>query len=109
MKIAYEFSTTYSNLTVLDYVKFNTSYTLNNTINLVYDPEFMSVWVLDDVTKKELIDQIHNSPLSNTHNSKIITDLLSKSPSEIDRKNLEYFVKEFCKRRNINLILCQTA
>ena len=101
MKIAYEFSTTYSNLTVLDYVKFNTSYTLNNTINLVYDPEFMSVWVLDDVTKKELIDQIHNSPLSNTHNSKIIKDLLSKTPSEIDRKNLEYFVKEFCKRRNI--------
>jgi organic radical activating enzyme len=101
MKIAYEFSTTYSNLTVLDYVKFNTSYTLNNTINLVYDPEFMSVWVLDDTTKKELINQIHNSPLSNTHNSKIITDLLSKTPSEIDRKNLEYFVKEFCKRRNI--------
>jgi organic radical activating enzyme len=101
MKIAYEFSTTYSNLTVLDYVKFNTLYTHDKPINLVYEPEFMSVWVLDDVTKKELIDQIHNSPLSNTHNSKIITDLLSKSPTEIDRKNLEYFVKEFCKRRNI--------
>jgi len=101
MKIAYEFSTTYSNLTVLDYVKFNTLYTLNTPINLVYEPEFMSVWVLDDITKKELINQIHNSPLSNTHNSKIITDLLSKTPSEIDRKNLEYFVKEFCKRRNI--------
>jgi organic radical activating enzyme len=101
MKIAYEFSTTYSNLTVLDYVKFNTLYTLNKPINLVYEPEFMSVWVLDDITKKGLINQIHNSPLSDTHDSKIITDLLSKTPSEIDRKNLEYFVKEFCKRRNI--------
>lgn len=101
MKIFYEFSTTYSNLTVLDYVKFNTLYTLNNPINLVYEPEFMSVWVLDDITKKELITQIHNSTLSNTRNSKIIIDSLSKEPSEIDRKNLEYFVKEFCKRRNI--------
>jgi molybdenum cofactor biosynthesis enzyme MoaA len=100
-KIAYKFSTTYSNLTVLDYVKFNTLYTHDKSINLVHEPEFMSVWVLDDITKKELISQIHTSTLSNTHNSKIIIDLLSKDPSEIDRKNLEYFVKEFCKRRNI--------
>jgi hypothetical protein len=54
-----------------------------------------------EAAKKELISQIHTSTLSNTHNSKIIIDLLSKDPSEIDRKNLEYFVKEFCKRRNI--------
>jgi len=100
-KIAYKFSTTYSNLTVLDYVKFNTLYTHDKSINLVHKPEFMNVWVLDDITKKELINQIHTSTLSNTHNSKIIIDLLSKEPSEIDRKNLEYFVKEFCKRRNI--------
>jgi organic radical activating enzyme len=100
-KISYEFNTTYSNLTVLDYVKFNTMYNQNRIVNIVYEPTFMNVHVLDDITKKNLINQIHNSTLSNTHNSKIITDLLSKTPSEIDRKNLEYFVKEFCKRRNI--------
>ena len=104
-KISYGFSKTYSNLTVLDYVKFNmlsiNNRSMNSTFNQVFEPEFMSVWVLDEDTKKELISQIHSSPLSNTHDSKIITDLLSKTPSEIDRKNLEYFVKEFCKRRNI--------
>jgi hypothetical protein len=61
----------------------------------------MCVWVLDNTTKNELINQIHHSSLSNTHNGKKIIDLLSKKPLEIDRKNLEYFVKEFCKRRNI--------
>jgi organic radical activating enzyme len=99
--IQYQFFTTYSNLTVLDYVKFNKLYTNEKPLNIVYEPEFMCVWVLDDTTKNELINQIHHSSLSNTHNGKKIIDLLSKNPSETDRKNLEYFVKEFCKRRNI--------
>lgn len=101
MKIAHKFAKTYSNLTVLDYVRFNTLFDNSEPINLLNEPEFMRVWVLDDVTKKEIINQIHNSTLSGTHNSKIITNLLVQPPSEVDKKNLEYFVKEFCKRRNI--------
>lgn len=100
--IQFSFNTTYSNLTVLDYVKFSERYSQNKKhLNLVHEPEFMRMWVLDDVTKDIILNQIKDSSLSNTYNTKMIINFLSKSPSEIDRKNLEYFVKEFCKRRNI--------
>jgi organic radical activating enzyme len=102
-KIDYGFSKTYSNLTVLDYVKFNTLYprSINSIFTQVFEPSFMSIWVLDDETKKILINQIRSSSLENKYHNEIIINLLSKKSSEEERKNLEYFVKEFCKRRNI--------
>lgn len=102
-KIDYGFSKTYSNLTVLDYLVFNTLYprSINSSFNQVFEPSFMSVWVLDDDTKEKLINQIRASSLENKSHNEIIINLLSKKSCEEERKNLEFFVKEFCKRRNI--------
>jgi hypothetical protein len=100
--INYEFNTTYSNLTVFDYVKFYKKHEqIKKTLNLVYDPTFMSVNVLDDTSKDIIREDISNSPFKNSEASKSILSVLNKTCTDTQRKNLEVFVKEFCKRRSI--------
>lgn len=100
--ISYSFNTTYSNLTVLDYIKFYELFANDKkSLNFVYEPSFMSISVLDNETKKNVIDQIENSNVNNSVTSQNIINSLTGDCTEIQRKNLEYFVKEFCKRRNI--------
>jgi organic radical activating enzyme len=101
-KIKFSFANTYSNLTILDYINFYELFQKEEkNFTVVYNPDFMNVWNLDYDTKTSLIDQIHNSKISNIPQSHYLIKLLTQESSEIDRKNLEYFVKEFCKRRNI--------
>jgi organic radical activating enzyme len=100
--INYAFNTTYSNLTIFDYVKFYKKYEkIEKTLNLVYDPTFMSVNVLDDASKDIIREDISNSPFKNSEASKSILSVLNKTCTDTQRKNLEVFIKEFCKRRNI--------
>lgn len=100
--IKHAFNTTYSNLTVLDYVKFYEKYDkIRKNLNIVYEPSFMSINVLDDESKDIIRENISNSSLKNTETSKSILSLLNKTCTNEQRKNLEVFVKEFCKRRNI--------
>jgi len=100
--IKHTFNTTYSNLTVFDYVKFYEKYDkIEKILNLVYDPNFMSINVLDDNSKDIVREDILRSSLKNTETSKSILSLLNKPCTNTQKKNLEIFVKEFCKRRNI--------
>lgn len=103
--ISYGFSTTYSNLTIFDYVKFyekfKDSEKCKKRLNLVYEPSFMSINVLDHDSKNLIKEQIENSSLKDSEDSKNILSTLNKESTEEQRKNLETFVKEFCKRRNI--------
>ena len=102
--VDYSFNTTYSNITVFDYVDFYENFqNIKKTLNLVYDPTFMSIEVMDHNSKDLIRKQIENSSLKNTQNSKSILSGLDKDYSEEQRKNLEIFVKEFCKRRKITL------
>jgi organic radical activating enzyme len=103
-KIPYFFNTTYSNLTVLDYLNFYTEFeNVKKNFNIVYEPDFMSPYVLDDETKTILVDQFNKSRFSNTYATAELKKILQQTPHENDRVNLRYFLKEFSKRRNINL------
>jgi len=100
--IRHAFLTTYSNLTVLDYVKFYEKYEkIEKYLNLVYDPNFMSINVLDDESKDIIKESILRSSVKNTEISKSILWALKKTCSNEQRKNLELFVKEFSKRRSV--------
>jgi len=101
--VALEFTTTYSNLNVTDYVKFNTmfrEYPIG--LNIVYNPEFMSVYNLDDDTKKFLIDDIKNSSLGNTESATEIINTINQPTNGKLKKELQYFLSQFTKRRKIN-------
>jgi hypothetical protein len=98
------FYTSYANLNVLDYVKFNTLFEdTHRVINIVYEPAFLSPSNLDDDTKQTVIDSIKNSKFSNSKNAVSILDVLQTETNELLRQQLSYFVKEFCRRRETNV------
>jgi hypothetical protein len=72
------------------------------TLNIVYDPEFMSVYNLDDDTKKFLIDDIKNSSLSNTKSATDIIKTINQPTNGKLKKELQYFLSQFTERRKIN-------
>jgi organic radical activating enzyme len=103
-KINYFFNTTYCNTTVLDYLNFYTEFEhIKKNFNIVYDPDFMSPHILDNETKTNLIDQLHKSKFSNNYSTLQLIKILEQQPQENDRLNLSYFLKEFSKRRKLNL------
>ena len=86
-----------------NYVKFNTMFReYPITLNIVYDPEFMSVYNLDDDTKKFLIDDIKNSSLSNTKSATDIIKTINQPTNGKLKKELQYFLSQFTERRKIN-------
>jgi len=102
--IPYAFNTTYSNLTVFDYIKFYEKFKdVEKRLNLVYEPTFMSIEVMDDSSKDILRKEIENSSLNQSEHSKSILSVINKDCTEEQRKKLEMFIKEFCKRRKITL------
>jgi len=102
--VALEFTTTYSNLNVTDYVKFNTMFSeYPRGLNMVYNPEFMSVYNLDDDTKKFLIDDIKNSGLGNTESATEIIKTINQPTNDKLKKELQYFLSQFTKRRKTSI------
>lgn len=102
--IPYSFNTTYSNLTVFDYIKFYERFKgVEKRLNLVYEPTFMSIEVMDNSSKDILRKEIENSSLNQSEYSKSILSVINKDCTEEQRKKLEMFIKEFCKRRKITL------
>ena len=63
----------------------------------------MSPHILDNETKTNLIDQLHKSKFSNNYSTLQLIKILEQQPQENDRLNLSYFLKEFSKRRKLNL------
>jgi MoaA/NifB/PqqE/SkfB family radical SAM enzyme len=102
--ILVRFHSTYSNLNITDFVKFNTMfYEYPISISMVYDPAFMSVYNLDDETKKQVIDEIKQSNFSNTKNANNIINTINEPTNETLRQELRCFLKEFTKRRKISI------
>tara|TARA_B100001093_G_scaffold306493_1_gene292539 strand:- start:248 stop:697 length:450 start_codon:yes stop_codon:yes gene_type:complete len=102
--VAVEFMATYGNLTVTDYVKFNTMFSeYPVTINMVYTPEFMSVYNLDDQTKEQVIDDIRQSSLGNTKNANAIINTIGQPTNQTLKKELQTFLQQFIKRRGTSI------
>ena len=102
--IAVEFTATYSNLTVIDFVKFNTMFReYPITINMVYTPEFMSVYNLDDETKEQVINGIRQSSLGNTKNANAIINTIDQPTNQKLKEQLQSFLGQFTKRRETTI------
>jgi len=102
--IAVEFTATYSNLTVIDFVKFNTMFReYPITINMVYTPEFMSVYNLDDETKEQVINGIRQSSLGNTKNANAIINTIDQPTNQKLKEQLQSFLRQFTKRRETTI------
>lgn len=102
--IAIEFMATYSNLNVIDYVKFHNMFReYPISISMVYTPEFMSVYNLDDKTKEQVINDIKQSNLSNTKNANEIINTINQPTNGKLKKELQYFLQQFTKRRKISI------
>ena len=101
-KINYSFTSVISNITIfgfLDFVKFVDAPIMQNFCNV---PSFLRLDVLDVHSKKVLIDQFL------LENNKIFDVIIKNLQTEvevpnIDRVNLSKYMKEFAKRRNLNL------
>ena len=98
------FTTSYANLNVVDYVKFNTLFEdTPKILNFVYEPAFLSPCNLDDHTKKIVIDGIKNSKFGNTKDAVSVIDAIQTETNNVLRQQLSYFIKEFCTRRKTNV------
>ena len=71
--------------------------------SMVYTPEFMSVYNLDDETKEQLINDIKQSNLGNTKNANEIINTINQPTNGKLKKELQYFLQQFTKRRKINI------
>lgn len=99
--VDYKFHATLSNLTLFgirDLIKY-----ANGSIvgfNLCNDPDFLSINVLDPISKQMIIDDIDSYP------QECKDDILSAmgiEPSNKQRYDLSSYLVEFSKRRNISL------
>ena len=95
--IKYKFHSAISNLTVLGFNDFCLQYgDLIEEFDLVYQPNYMSVHVLDNDTKQQLIEQISSSKF---YGKEDIINSLLPTPTESQRTNLRNFLIEFTRRR----------
>lgn len=97
----YGFSSVLSNLTVFGLMQFIELFpdkTIEHQFCSV--PDFLNVNVLDDTSKKQLVEVFSTSRL--TFKDSLI-DTMSKPCSELQRTQLSVYVKEFVKRRNLTL------
>jgi len=98
------FNMTYANLNVNDFVEFNTTFeSYQRKLNLVYDPNFLSVYNLDEETKNTVMESILSSKFSNTTNATSLIEVLKQETTNNLRGKISYFVKETCKRRKNNI------
>lgn len=98
------FNMTYSNLNIIDYVKFQTFFSeYERELNFAVDPSFMNCNVLDDDTKQSIIKDIHASKFSNTIESKSILDFIKKPYTEKQKQELSSFLHQFCQRKKTTI------
>ena len=101
--ITIQFSSTITNLSSFDIVSFYNMFGNEHIIiyNPLQDRPFLQPNVLDDVSKKILIDSIQDKM-----DNKFFIQLkqsISQPYNDIDRKNLSVFLKEFSTRRKLKL------
>jgi molybdenum cofactor biosynthesis enzyme MoaA len=97
-----DFISTVSNISVLDFHNFVELYHDHKiNINPITDRQFLMPHVLDDRSKKDLIDDIKSR--NNVSQFQEISRLVNPDPGETDRKNFGNYLKQFSSRRSIDL------
>lgn len=95
--IKFRFHSVLSNLTILNYVEFRNRYPeIENDFDLVARPDFMSIYVLDDITKAKIITDLKESNIPNKNE---FIQAMEPTPTEQQRINIKNFLIEFTKRR----------
>ena len=95
------FGCTISNLTIHGLLEFSKKYFIENAIYTVcLDPDFLNINVLDQHSKDQLTTQLL---LSNIPVKEKLISTISQPYSEIQKQNFVTYVKEFAKRRDLNL------
>lgn len=95
--INYRFAATVTNLTVfglLDFIKFADKTPI--VFSPCTDPDFLSVTVLDPISKKNIQQNSKAYP-------DFINNMLEISPTQTQVNNLNLYIKEFSTRRNLDL------
>lgn len=95
--INYRFAATVTNLTLfglLDFIKFADKTPI--AFQPCTDPDFLSVAVLDPVSKSLIKQNLQHFP-------DFIVKMLNIDPTEKQVNNLKLYIKEFSNRRNLNL------
>lgn len=96
-----EFASTVSNLTLYGLVDFSKQFESKNIYyDMCYDPDFLSVNVLDPLSKEKLIRDIESSTIP-IRNQIIQTIMADYTPEQ--KNNFGLYVKEFARRRNLSL------
>jgi len=97
-----EFSSTPSNISLLDFTNFYETFSKQHTINInpLSERPFLMPHVLDDRSKRDFIDEIKSR--NNVSQFQEISRLVNLDPSETDRSNLGNYLKQFSSRRSID-------
>jgi sulfatase maturation enzyme AslB (radical SAM superfamily) len=95
-----KFLSVISNLTVFGLSEFIDYFPDEHTYNWCNDPEFLSVNVLDDNSKEQIVKQFKNKDYS--IRDQLITSL-SAPYSEQQHQQFSTYLSEFAKRRNLSL------
>ena len=100
-EINFQFHCTLSNLSLFGFKDFY-NYFKNDKIavTFAYQPSMMSPYVLDEESKKQLINSFKELP---KEVSSPILLSIQNLPKEVERLNIREFLLEFTKRRNLKL------
>lgn len=92
------FASTLCNLTVFGFGDFlNFFFDADIEVDLVRDPDFLGVNVIDDVSKQMLIEKIKGRP------GESIIPFLQSTYSDDQKNMLQLFIKRYMKSRNLTL------
>lgn len=95
------FSSVFSNLTVFGFLEFFKTFGKHQIeYQFCNVPDFLSVNVLDNDSKHMLIQNLSDS---NLEFKQTVCNNIAQPCTEDQRKNLSTYIKEFARRRNLNL------
>jgi organic radical activating enzyme len=99
--IDYIFHSTLSNLSLFGYHEFVEHFKdQTKEYDFAYKPDFMSPYVMDQASKDSIIRSFEDNSIAW---KKHIFKSLEATPTELQVQNLRIFLKEFTKRRNIDI------
>lgn len=99
--IKINFNSVISNLTAFGLTEFAERYPdIPVTYDFCHDPSYLGINVLDDYSKEQLVKLIENSSM--TAKNSIMQELMLEPTTE-QRQQCSAFVKEFARRRNLDL------
>jgi organic radical activating enzyme len=104
--VKHKFHLTLSNLTIFGVAEFFKTFPNSDTfVTFAYQPEFMAINVLDETSKKYLLNKLEILP---TDTYKKIVKSITVAPTVEQRTNLKTFVNRFVSARNLDLNIYPT-